>query len=136
MSYFFASGMFPLFLKRTVHTGIDRRLCTNGVWRRGTGGTCCGVPCLSRPSSTPSHRIPASARDVPGRSCLFRGPPPPPLGSKARKNAAILRTKRVQNLIPHEGKDGANMGPAKLAKTEKMGIKIINKEKFLNILVE
>lgn len=31
---------------------------------------------------------------------------------------------------------GANMGPAKLAKAEKMGIKIINEEEFLNILVE
>ena len=31
---------------------------------------------------------------------------------------------------------GANMGPAKLAKAEKMGIKIINEEDFLNILVE
>ncbi|WP_041591011.1 NAD-dependent DNA ligase LigA [Tannerella forsythia] len=31
---------------------------------------------------------------------------------------------------------GANMGPAKLAKAEKMGIKIINEEEFLNILAE
>lgn len=31
---------------------------------------------------------------------------------------------------------GANMGPAKLAKAEKMRIKIINEEEFLNILVE
>lgn len=63
---------------------------------------------------------PRPHRMSPERSCLFRGPPSPPLGSKTRKNAAILRTKRVQNRIPHEGKDGVVLGLETVEQQERL----------------
>ena len=60
---------------------------------------------------------------------------------RAMNTKAIIEQNGGKNTGSISGKTdyllaGANMGPAKLAKAEKMGIKIINEEEFLNILVE